>query len=564
VLQDERFLSKLILVAIDELHVVQQWATFREEYGQLHKVRARIPRSIPWFGTSATLDSHTLEATKTAVGFDNPILLRTSIDRPDIFYELRRFEAQPGSFEDLHFLLPEKLTLGEAHKLPKTIVYFKDTKSIRAARRTMLNWLVQAGLSSVESQSIVQPFYSRMSSQSKSQISADFRKEDSKVRILLATDAVGMGVGNRAVKLVVQYGVDKIVTSSSEMKTIMQRLGRAAREPSENGHFIWLVPSYVFGPLKLRPEKASHLDNVATVSRGRKTAEGNAAALKQAEASKHNNMADIFKRFFDPAICARRVLLDFFHEPADLNGSQYHYNERCCNKATCQPKHTWPSRQSKTPSERAKELYDLTQTWKDSNDVMKLPASQPPHGWPWVQGEFEEKLRKWRQKEADDQFAESQWLTPCPELIIPENVLKKLIQMNKACSSEKIVIRFLPEWQGRHRHAKKIVELAQESARVLKPDGEAKIKALKEQKKEAEEVTKKAEEQRQAQLLARYSKGYPAKINQKSHFKKRKVAESRHHNCSKARVAKAVSKKRKGSPKKNIRFSLPAISDNGV
>ncbi|OXV11684.1 hypothetical protein Egran_00557, partial [Elaphomyces granulatus] len=111
VLQYEQFLSKLVLVAIDELHVAQQWATFREDYGQLHKVRARIPRSVPWFGTSATLDSHTLEAAKSAVGFENPIMIRTSIDRPDIFYKLREFEVKPKSFEDLRFLLPgEKAT----------------------------------------------------------------------------------------------------------------------------------------------------------------------------------------------------------------------------------------------------------------------------------------------------------------------------------------------------------------------------------------------------------------------------------------------------------------------
>jgi superfamily II DNA helicase RecQ len=55
-------------------------------------------------------------------------MIRTSIDRPDIFYELREFE--PKSFEDLRFLLPEKLTLEEARKLPKAIIYFKDSKSI--------------------------------------------------------------------------------------------------------------------------------------------------------------------------------------------------------------------------------------------------------------------------------------------------------------------------------------------------------------------------------------------------------------------------------------------------
>jgi superfamily II DNA/RNA helicase len=202
----------------------------------------------------------------------------------------------------------------------------------------MSYWLVKAGLSLAEAESVVRPFYSRMSSQSKNQISADFRKEDSKARILLATDAAGMGVGNRAVKLVIQYGVDKIVTSSSEMKTIMQRLGRAARERSENGHFIWLVPNYVFGPPKKpyapRLEKASRLGNITTVSENG-TVEDNTIALKLAEASKHNNMADIFKRFFDPAVCTRRVFLDFFCEPANPNGTRHHRNERCCNKATC-------------------------------------------------------------------------------------------------------------------------------------------------------------------------------------------------------------------------------------
>jgi hypothetical protein len=88
--------------------------------------------------------------------------------------------------------------------------------------------------------------------------------------------------------------------------------------------------------------------------------------------------------------------------------------------------------------------YDLTQRWKNTNDLMRLPASQPSHGWPLVQ---EERLREWRQKEADDLFAESEWFTPCPELILPENVLKKLILMNNACSSEEIVNHFFPEWK---------------------------------------------------------------------------------------------------------------------
>jgi superfamily II DNA helicase RecQ len=85
------------MVAVDEMHVVEQWATFREQYGQLSKLRARIPSTIPWFGTSATLDRDTLRKAMRTAGFDNPRILRTTVDRPDIFYEVRSFEVEPST-----------------------------------------------------------------------------------------------------------------------------------------------------------------------------------------------------------------------------------------------------------------------------------------------------------------------------------------------------------------------------------------------------------------------------------------------------------------------------------
>jgi hypothetical protein len=72
-----------------------------------------------------------------------------------------------------------------------------------------------------------------------------------------------------------------------------------------------------------------------------------------------------------------------------------------------------PSKPLKTPNERAEELYDLTQAeGNPDDDLMKLPASQFPHGEPWLQGVFEEKLRQWRQQEAEDRFEGNDWLLP--------------------------------------------------------------------------------------------------------------------------------------------------------
>ncbi|KAI9780356.1 MAG: hypothetical protein M1839_006779 [Geoglossum umbratile] len=66
VLQDSKFQDRLVLVAIDELHVVDQWGTvWQEEYSQLRELRSRVRRGIPWFGTSATLDPVMLESVKS-------------------------------------------------------------------------------------------------------------------------------------------------------------------------------------------------------------------------------------------------------------------------------------------------------------------------------------------------------------------------------------------------------------------------------------------------------------------------------------------------------------------
>ena len=52
ILHHETFLNRLTLVAIDELHIVQQWGeSFRRDYSQLALLRARVGPRVPWFGT---------------------------------------------------------------------------------------------------------------------------------------------------------------------------------------------------------------------------------------------------------------------------------------------------------------------------------------------------------------------------------------------------------------------------------------------------------------------------------------------------------------------------------
>ena len=83
-----------------------------------------------------------------------------------------------------------------------------------------------------------------MAEYDKHQISLEFSKPrlESSIRIVLATDAMGMGVDNPDITQVVQYGLTK------SMCSLNQRAGRAARRNDAIGTFIWLVEPWVFGP----------------------------------------------------------------------------------------------------------------------------------------------------------------------------------------------------------------------------------------------------------------------------------------------------------------------------
>ena len=61
VLMSQSFSSRLILLAIDELHLIFEWADFRPAYAELQILRSRISQSVSVIGVTATLDSKTLE-----------------------------------------------------------------------------------------------------------------------------------------------------------------------------------------------------------------------------------------------------------------------------------------------------------------------------------------------------------------------------------------------------------------------------------------------------------------------------------------------------------------------
>ncbi|KAI1818988.1 P-loop containing nucleoside triphosphate hydrolase protein, partial [Xylaria intraflava] len=101
ILRSPEFHSRIGLFAIDELHVVQEWRDFRKDFTYLHTLRSLLPRRVPWFGCTATLERDHEEFILEHAGVTGR--LRQSDDSPE--------NSAPGSQTSRRFGLDRNATL---------------------------------------------------------------------------------------------------------------------------------------------------------------------------------------------------------------------------------------------------------------------------------------------------------------------------------------------------------------------------------------------------------------------------------------------------------------------
>jgi superfamily II DNA helicase RecQ len=259
------------------------------QYSQLSLLRSFIPQSVPWLACSATLDPCTLLRVKESCGFEATVeVQRSSVDRPDIFLSSKQLMFTAGGFKDLDFLIqPAREAINKAitaayHKearvalgqkdssrasqiialgvndpaqfhskissraclmsVKKTVVYFDSIATLETAAASLTASLVKIGYSKTAAMNAIQAYHSELATFDKESISQEFIKADgettqvsSRHRIVLATDAMGMGINNPDIQTVMQW------KQPASLCTLWQRAGRAARGASCTGQFIRLI-----------------------------------------------------------------------------------------------------------------------------------------------------------------------------------------------------------------------------------------------------------------------------------------------------------------------------------
>ncbi len=195
--------QNLALFAVDEAHCVSQWGhDFRAEYAQLSVLKKLRP-DIPTLALTASATPLVLDDIARQLTLNQPERRVHGFYRPNLYFQVEKCE-EDDKYSFLHSAI-KKFPTG------RIIVYCgtrKTTEEVaaRAAQDFSGVGFYHAGLPSAQRTSI-QKCYS-----------------NGELRILVATNAFGMGIDQPNVRLVVHYNMP------ANLDALSQEMGRAGRD----------------------------------------------------------------------------------------------------------------------------------------------------------------------------------------------------------------------------------------------------------------------------------------------------------------------------------------------
>lgn len=225
-LSSELFVNKLTrmrvcLIAIDEAHCISQWGhDFRPAYLELSRLRDILP-GVPILALTASATPEVAEDIQAQLRFARSNVFRMSFDRPNIIYVARFAKAKDQ--ELLHIL---KNTQGSS------IVYSRSRDGVEYISK----FLNKEGLQTT--------FYHAGLS---AELRAKRQKEwsDGRVRIIVATNAFGMGIDKADVRVVIHADVP------DSLEAYYQEAGRAGRD-GETSYAVMLYDNENISRLRQR------------------------------------------------------------------------------------------------------------------------------------------------------------------------------------------------------------------------------------------------------------------------------------------------------------------------
>ena len=188
------------LLAVDEAHCISQWGyDFRPSYLRIAELRERLP-GVPVLALTASATKPVAEDIMRHLRFAEPHILRSSFARPNLSYSVRRTDDKQGQLLRLVQNVPGS-----------GIVYMRT----REGTEQVADMLRRQGVAAAA-------YHGGLGHAERA-----LRQEEwlaDKVRVMVATNAFGMGIDKPDVRFVVHYAL------CDSLESYYQEAGRAGRD----------------------------------------------------------------------------------------------------------------------------------------------------------------------------------------------------------------------------------------------------------------------------------------------------------------------------------------------
>jgi len=199
--------QEISLFAIDEAHCISKWGPdFRQDYHRLALLRELKPE-VPILALTATATPQVLRDIAKQLGMKSPTKHVYGFYRPNLYYQVETCENEAVKRSLLKRALVQ-------HPDGKVLVYCGTRKQCEELAEELA--LQFSG---------VDFYHAGLESERRSAIQQDFAA--GRCRILLATNAFGMGIDQPDVRLVVHYQMP------ANIESYYQEIGRAGRDGAD-------------------------------------------------------------------------------------------------------------------------------------------------------------------------------------------------------------------------------------------------------------------------------------------------------------------------------------------
>lgn len=196
------------LFAIDEAHCVSMWGhDFRKEYAGLSELKKWRP-DVPLLALTASATPIVIQDIALQLGLKKITKLVYGFYRPNLYYQVEVCENDQEKHEYLRSALKQFVE-------GRVIIYCGTRKRTEELYEEFNKQFSGCAY-----------YHAGLSSEQRNKVQEQYRKGD--VRILMATNAFGMGIDQPDVRLVVHYQMPATIDA------LYQEMGRAGRDDKES------------------------------------------------------------------------------------------------------------------------------------------------------------------------------------------------------------------------------------------------------------------------------------------------------------------------------------------